>query len=93
MKLYKWIREEHSVRRLDGRVFYNQPGSEDWEHFLAWVAEGNTPDPSGRPPLNLSDVAKVPKEVRAAVMAAAIMSGKTKAQAKAAFVTAWQNLE
>jgi hypothetical protein len=39
-----------------------------------------------------SDISNIQKHIKAAVLAAAIMSGKTPAQAKAAFKAAWDSL-
>jgi len=39
-----------------------------------------------------SDIGNIQKHIKAAVLAAAIMSGKTQAQAKAAFKQAWDSL-
>jgi len=41
---------------------------------------------------DLSDIENVQKHIKAAVLAAAIMSGKTALQAKVAFKTAWDSL-
>ena len=39
-----------------------------------------------------SDIANLPKQIKAALLAAAALSGKTAADAKAAFNTAWKSL-
>ena len=52
--------------------------------LLAADWQAAVPDPA--------DVDRIPKQVKAAVMAAAILSGKTVAQAKAAFKQAWDSL-
>lgn len=62
--------------------------------YQAWLAAGNTPipmDPEPVPP-DLSDIDNLPKLIKAAVLAAAAMSGRTPAQAKAAFLAAWNSL-
>lgn len=48
----------------------------DWQSVV--------PDPA--------DIDRIPKQIKAAVLAAALLSGKTPAQAKAAFKQAWDAL-
>ena len=52
-KLYKGIENtDVSVyKKIDGKIVASIPiigaeGNADYEAYLAWVAEGNTPDPS-----------------------------------------------
>jgi hypothetical protein len=52
--------------------------------LLAADWQAAVPDPA--------DIDRIPKQIKAAVLAAAIMSGKTVAQAKAAFKQAWDAL-
>jgi hypothetical protein len=95
MTMYKWLDTDKSVRRLvDGAVIPNAAGNSDWVRFQEWVAEGNTPQPADQPPppLDLSNSDNVEKALKAVLGAAALMSGKTGAQAKAAFKQAWDSL-
>jgi hypothetical protein len=36
--------DEKSFRHTDGRMFSADPANRDYQEYLAWVAEGNTPD-------------------------------------------------
>jgi len=94
MMKYRWIRTGYSALRMDGVVVYNTIGSIDWEYFQQWLADGGVPSPEAHalPAIDPSNADKIPKEIKAAVLAAAILSGKTIAQAKAAFKTAWSSL-
>jgi hypothetical protein len=34
------------VRRADGAEIPNDPGNRDWQDYLRWLAQGNTPLPA-----------------------------------------------
>jgi hypothetical protein len=59
-----------------------------------WVAAGNTVEPCDPPPppIDYSSADNIDKTLRAILYAASIMAGKTPAQARAAFKTAWDAL-
>jgi hypothetical protein len=38
------------IRDADGAIIPPDTGNRDWVDYLAWVAEGNTPDPAPVPP-------------------------------------------
>jgi len=84
-----------AIKRLtDGAYIPLDSRNQDYVKYQKWLAEGNTPDPADPPPppIDLSDVDNLDKLIKSAVLAAAIMSGKTPAQAKAAFKSAWDSL-
>lgn len=90
---YKLLRSG-VLRLLDNAVIPDEPKNADWREFQKWVAAGNTPgprDPDPTPP-DLSDPDNVEKGLRAVLLAAATMSGRTPAQARAAFKAAWDSL-
>lgn len=83
------------VKRLaDGANIPNDTGNRDWVEYLAWVAGGGIPQPDDPAPIlpDLSDLNNIDKLIKAAVLAAAAMSGRTPAQARAAFLAAWNSL-
>jgi hypothetical protein len=69
-------------------------GNRDWIEYLKWVSDGNAalPDDPVPTPPDLSDTNNLDKLIKAAVLAAAAMAGKTPGQARAAFKTAWDSL-
>jgi hypothetical protein len=38
------------LRREDNAYVPNDPANRDWQEYLAWVADGNVPDPAPLPP-------------------------------------------
>lgn len=93
--MYKWAETNKVVKRLSDSAFVpNDQANADWRAFQKWLAEGNTPEAEDPPPApaDLSDVDNLEKAIKAAVLAAAIMSGKTVAEARAAFRQAWNAL-
>ncbi len=58
--------EVDSVNRIsDGACIPFCPGNTDYENYLNWLAEGNTPEPS-EPPLLPQEVPMTPAEKLAA---------------------------
>jgi hypothetical protein len=48
---YQLIAGFDGVRRTaDGATIPDDPANADWNVYLAWLAEGNTPDPAPPPP-------------------------------------------
>lgn len=83
------------VRRLIDEAFIpNEPANADWREFEQWVAQGNTPLPDDPAPaaIDCADADTLEKTIKATLLACAAMSGRTPAQARAAFRTAWQSL-
>lgn len=96
MATYQWLKQGESVLRLDDmKVIYDIPGSIDYQLVREHVASGGTilpADTSVAAKFPAADIDNLPKVIKAAVLAAAAMSNKTPAQAKAAFIAAWNSL-
>ena len=81
-------------RVADGASIPSAADNKDWDEYQKWLAAGNTPDPADPDPASIDqgDLDNIQRHIKASVLAAAIMSGKTVAQAKAAFRTAINSL-
>lgn len=64
----------------------------NWNNGVPTNPTPPPPLPPLPPPIDLSNIDNLEKSLKAAVSAAAIMSGSTPAQAKAAFKQAWDQL-
>jgi hypothetical protein len=49
--MYQIISDTHIMRLSDGATFQHTPGNRDYEKYLKWEAEGNTPEPAPEPTL------------------------------------------
>lgn len=47
---YKLLANSTSIFRSDGAYIPADPANTDYVEYLAWLAEGNTPDPADPPP-------------------------------------------
>lgn len=51
MTLYRLTLSQNTVERLSDNAFIPfDPGNRDYQEYLAWLAEGNTPEPYVAPP-------------------------------------------
>jgi hypothetical protein len=48
--MYKLTKEEKIVKRIADNAFIPfDPANTDYQQYLAWLAEGNTPEPANEP--------------------------------------------
>lgn len=94
----KWTSAEHDMLRVsldDGTKLFVPWPCQTWhrvhiEEFLKTTGvEAEDPPPA---PIDLSDLDNLEKTIKAIGLTIAALTGKTPAQVKAAFKTAWQSL-
>ena len=70
------------------------PANRDYQEYLAWLAGGGVPEPPDppQPPVDQADINNLERAVKALGLVTATWAGKTPAQLKAAFRTAWESL-
>lgn len=84
--MYKLL--EFGVRRLsDGACIPPKEANADWLAYQEWLAAGNTPLPADPEPapIDLSDIDKLEKALKALALCVAQLGGITPAQMKALF--------
>jgi hypothetical protein len=92
---YKLTQSGVLLRIEDGATIPEDPANADYQAFLAWAATpGNTPQPADPPPPapDLSVVDNWDGGIRALALVVANFTGKTPAQVKSAFQTAFKAL-
>ena len=93
--MYKLTNRAVIIRVLDNASIPMDGNNADYAEFLRWLSSGNAPQ-AAEPPeatVDFSDIDSVGKPLKAAVLAAAMLSGKTLSQARAAFKQAWEILQ
>lgn len=82
------------LRLADNAVIPSTIDNLDWQKYQSWLAQGNTPlpqdpDPS---PIDFSNSDNLEKSLKALGLVVAAWSGKTPAQLRVAFKTAYASL-
>ena len=66
--MYKLIKDSQTVQRLADNAFVPaDPTNTDYQQSLAWLAEGNTPEPADIPPVVIPDISM--RQARLALLA------------------------
>ena len=66
--MYKLIKDSQTVQRLADNAFVPaDPTNTDYQQYLAWLAEGNTPEPADIPPVVIPDISM--RQARLALLA------------------------
>jgi hypothetical protein len=78
------------IKRSDGACIPTDPRNTDYQRYLAWLAEGNTPNPYVPPPAPVPD-AVTPFQAKAALLNAGLLDAVLAAIAAAPRITqlAW----
>lgn len=86
MENYKFLSAGSVLRISDGACIPFSEGNCDYERFLTWIDEGNTPEPIDQPPNAIRIVS--PRQIRQALTASGL-----RAQVEAAVAAGDQDLK
>ena len=87
--MYKLIKDSQTVQRLADNAFVPaDPTNTDYQQYLAWLAEGNTPEPADIPPVVIPDISM--RQARLALLADGLLDGIEAAMSTPEYKIWWE---